>query len=85
MKKLLALFGQLSIYAIRCYQLMISPLLPPTCRYHPSCSSYGLKAIERWGLAKGALLAVARLLRCNPWSAGGLDPVPDRTEGVPPQ
>lgn len=85
MKKLLALCEQLSIYAIRCYQLMISPLLPPTCRYHPSCSSYGLKAIKRWGLARGTLLAVVRLLRCNPWSAGGLDPVPGRTEGAPPQ
>jgi putative membrane protein insertion efficiency factor len=66
------------------YQRAISPLLPPSCRYHPSCSAYGLTAIARHGSAKGLALATWRLLRCNPWSGGGLDPVPERGRWVSP-
>ncbi len=62
--------------SIRGYQLVISPLLPPSCRYHPSCSSYGYRAIAVHGSAKGLMLATWRLLRCNPWTKGGVDPVP---------
>ena len=61
---------------IRAYQLAISPLLPPSCRFHPSCSAYGYESIARHGSAKGLVLAIWRLLRCNPWNKGGLDPVP---------
>lgn len=61
---------------IRGYQLAISPLLPPSCRFHPSCSSYGYQAIAMHGSAKGLVLAIWRLLRCNPWNKGGVDPVP---------
>ena len=61
---------------IRGYQLAISPLLPPSCRFHPSCSSYGYQAIAVHGSAKGLVLAIWRLLRCNPWNKGGVDPVP---------
>lgn len=64
------------IVPIRAYQLVVSPVLPPTCRFHPSCSSYAVVAIRRHGSAKGLALAVWRLLRCNPWNGGGLDPVP---------
>ncbi len=60
---------------IRLYGRFVSPLLPPACRFLPSCSEYGAIAIERHGLARGALLAAWRLLRCNPLSRGGLDPV----------
>lgn len=60
---------------IRLYARFVSPLLPPACRFLPSCSEYGALAIERHGLARGALLAAWRLLRCNPLSRGGLDPV----------
>lgn len=63
---------------IRGYQLAISPLLPPSCRFHPCCSSYALKAIRVHGAIKGVALASWRLLRCNPWNGGGLDPVPVR-------
>lgn len=65
------------------YQRAISPLLPPSCRYHPSCSSYGFGAISAHGSAKGLALTLWRLLRCNPWSGGGLDPVPEPGRWVP--
>ena len=63
---------------VRAYQLVVSPWLPPTCKYYPSCSAYAVTALRRHGLAKGAALAGWRLLRCNPWSGGGVDHVPPR-------
>ena len=60
------------------YRKFISPLLPPSCKYYPSCSSYALDAYEEHGLIKGTVLTVWRLLRCNPWSLGGVDYVPER-------
>lgn len=61
---------------IRGYQLAISPLLPPSCRFHPSCSSYAYGSVLTHGSAKGLALATVRLLRCNPWNKGGVNPVP---------
>ena len=61
---------------IRAYQLLVSPLLGPRCRFYPSCSSYALEAIRAHGPLRGTWLAGRRLLRCHPWNAGGLDPVP---------
>ena len=61
---------------IRAYQLLVSPLLGPRCRFYPSCSSYALAAIREHGPVRGTWLAGRRLLRCHPWNAGGLDPVP---------
>ena len=58
------------------YQRVISPMTPPTCRYYPSCSQYALTAIQRFGPLKGTWLAVRRLLRCHPWTPGGVDHVP---------
>ncbi|MBE1466528.1 membrane protein insertion efficiency factor YidD [Kibdelosporangium phytohabitans] len=63
---------------IHVYRKVISPLLPPTCRYYPSCSTYAVEALKTHGAIKGLWLAVWRLLRCNPWSSGGIDPVPPR-------
>jgi putative membrane protein insertion efficiency factor len=61
---------------IRGYQLVISPHMPPTCRFVPSCSEYGYEAIERHGALRGGWMATKRILRCNPLSKGGHDPVP---------
>jgi putative membrane protein insertion efficiency factor len=60
------------------YRHTISPILPPTCRYHPSCSAYGFQALQVHGAAKGSVLTAWRVLRCNPFTPGGLDPVPPR-------
>ncbi|RMF34314.1 MAG: membrane protein insertion efficiency factor YidD [Chlorobiota bacterium] len=66
----------LFIIIIRAYQRWISPLLGAQCRFYPSCSQYAIEAIERYGAAKGAWLAVRRIARCHPWHPGGFDPVP---------
>jgi putative membrane protein insertion efficiency factor len=63
---------------ILAYKRVVSPALPQRCRYHPSCSSYAVQAIGRYGILRGAVLAGWRLLRCNPWSHGGFDPVEDQ-------
>jgi putative membrane protein insertion efficiency factor len=63
---------------IRLYARAISPLLPARCKYHPSCSAYAVQSIERFGILRGSVLAAWRLLRCNPWSHGGHDPVEDQ-------
>ncbi len=61
---------------VRAYQLLVSPLLPPSCRFHPSCSAYAAEALRRHGAARGSWLAVKRLARCHPFCEGGIDPVP---------
>ena len=62
--------------AIRFYRKGISPLKPPVCRFHPTCSAYGLEAIEKYGAARGGWLLLKRLARCQPFCKGGFDPVP---------
>lgn len=64
--------------AIAAYRRWLSPALGPRCRYEPSCSAYAAQSVDRFGAARGLLLACWRLLRCNPFSHGGFDPVPDR-------
>ena len=66
----------LLIKLIRGYQIGISPLLPPSCRYTPTCSHYGIEALNKYGLFKGCWLTLRRILRCHPWAKGGYDPVP---------
>jgi putative membrane protein insertion efficiency factor len=61
---------------LRYYKRAISPLLPPSCRFHPTCSEYAYEAVEKHGVIKGGRLATWRLLRCNPFCTGGWDPVP---------
>lgn len=69
---------RLALGPIRAYQRWISPSRPRRCRYEPTCSAYAAEAIERFGAIRGLLLATWRLLRCNPFSHGGFDPVPGR-------
>ncbi|HET7328617.1 MAG TPA: membrane protein insertion efficiency factor YidD [Nocardioidaceae bacterium] len=66
------------IALLRLYRAFISPLYGQVCRYHPSCSAYALEAVAEHGSLRGSLLAVRRLARCHPWSAGGYDPVPTK-------
>lgn len=65
----------LLIYTIRFYRYFISPLKPPTCRFYPTCSEYAILAIEKYGAARGVILAIRRLLRCHPFNPGGYDPI----------
>jgi len=68
---------------IRGYQLVISPLLPPACRFYPSCSQYALIAVREHGVMRGAWLATNRLARCHPWNPGGVDFVPEPAHLAP--
>jgi putative membrane protein insertion efficiency factor len=65
----------MAVAPIRVYQRILSPALPRHCKYEPTCSAYAVQAIRRYGILRGAVLAGWRLLRCNPWSHGGVDPV----------
>jgi len=67
---------RLLMAAVRAYQLVLSPLLPPSCRFTPSCAAYAHEALMRHGAARGSWLAARRLARCHPWNPGGYDPVP---------
>lgn len=71
MKKILKFF-------IKLYRKFISPLLPNACRFTPTCSEYAIEAIDKFGAIRGSILALWRVLRCNPFSRGGLDPVPSK-------
>ena len=64
------------LFLIRCYRRFISPLFPPCCRFYPTCSTYAMQAIEKYGAAKGGWLAFKRIMRCHPFHDGGYDPVP---------
>lgn len=66
------------IWLIKFYRKNISPSTPPSCKFTPTCSQYGLEAIERFGALKGGFMTLWRILRCNPFSKGGYDPVPQK-------
>lgn len=68
--------GRLLILCIRFYQIFISPLKPPTCRFYPTCSAYAIEAIQKKGPVKGTWLAIKRIAKCHPFHPGGYDPVP---------
>ena len=65
------------IFIVRIYQTLISPLFPPSCRYYPTCSSYMIDALKKPGPILGLIMGISRILRCNPFIRGGVDPVPD--------
>lgn len=67
-----------AVLLLRLYKRIISPLLPPACRFYPSCSEYAAQAIAKQGLARGGILAAKRLAKCSPLHPGGVDPVPER-------
>ena len=74
-------FSWILLIPIYFYRACISPLKPPTCRFVPTCSEYAIEALEKHGDVKGSLLAIFRILRCNPFSKGGYDPVPEVRKG----
>lgn len=63
---------------IRFYQATISPALPSSCRFHPTCSAFAYEAVEKWGVARGSMMALRRILGCHPFGAFGYDPVPEK-------
>lgn len=71
----------LGVVLLVAYRKVVSPLYGDVCRYYPSCSAYGLGAVQQFGLIRGSAMALWRILRCNPWARGGIDDVPDRMEG----
>jgi putative membrane protein insertion efficiency factor len=71
-----ALLAKPLIWLVRGYQLFISPFVPPSCRFHPTCSHYAIEALQKHGAVKGFWLALRRIARCHPWHPGGHDPVP---------
>ena len=72
------LLRRVAVLPIRAYQLLLSPMVGQRCKYYPSCSEYAAQAIQRYGILRGLVLAGWRLLRCNPWSGGGFDPVEEQ-------
>jgi putative membrane protein insertion efficiency factor len=64
------------LFIIKLYKKFLSPLIPPSCRYYPTCSTYAIEAIQEWGALKGTYLAIVRILKCNPLFPGGIDNVP---------
>jgi uncharacterized protein len=73
----------LGIGLVWLYRLTFGALFPTSCKYHPSCSEYAIQALRRYGIVRGSVLAGWRLLRCNPWSRGGVDHIPEGTPGSP--
>ena len=69
---------KIAIGIIFIYRKFISPLTPPTCRFYPTCSQYGMEALERFGFFKGTFLTIKRILKCHPFHPGGFDPVPEK-------
>jgi len=74
------MFARLAAGLIQLYRYTVSPMLGPRCRFYPSCSEYGLQALDRFGLLRGLWLTGRRLLRCHPWNDGGVDPLPEAFE-----
>ncbi|CAD5941950.1 Putative membrane protein insertion efficiency factor [Planktothrix agardhii] len=70
----------LLITLIKGYRFLISPLFPPACRFHPTCSQYAIEALETFGIIQGSWLALKRILRCHPYHPGGYDPIPPKPE-----
>jgi putative membrane protein insertion efficiency factor len=83
LRRLVRLPAVTVVLLLRLWQLFVSPLYGPTCRFYPSCSAYALEAVDRHGLVRGGWLAVRRLGRCHPWNPGGVDHVPPKAGTEP--
>jgi putative membrane protein insertion efficiency factor len=81
-KEIYSFLKKVVIFPIKLYKRFVSPFLPDSCRFTPSCSSYAVSAIEKHGIIAGFFLAFYRILRCNPFCKGGIDPVPERVFDV---
>lgn len=79
MRKILVFLSYPFLGLILIYQYVISPIFPPSCRFHPTCSGYFKQALLTWGVFKGTYLGIKRIGRCHPWGGSGHDPVPPRT------
>lgn len=66
---------QIVIFLVRAYRLLLSPYLPPSCRYQPTCSQYAEEALDKYGALKGGMIALKRISRCHPWGGNGYDPL----------
>ena len=66
---------QIVIFVVRAYRLLLSPYLPPSCRYQPTCSQYAEEALNKYGALKGGMIALKRISRCHPWGGSGYDPL----------
>ncbi len=71
------IFSGIAVFIIKLYKIFISPLLPPACRYYPTCSTYSIQALQKHGLFRGGYLSAKRILSCSPLGKGGFDPVPE--------
>ena len=71
----------LGVLILRIYRAVISPVYGDVCRYYPSCSSFALQAIQQYGVVRGSWMGIRRIARCHPWAAGGVDDVPQRSDG----
>jgi putative membrane protein insertion efficiency factor len=76
LKKFFQILALPLIVLIKIYQLLVSPLIPPSCRFTPTCSHYSLEALKKYGILKGGWLSFRRIIRCHPWGGSGYDPVP---------
>lgn len=75
---MISVLAKIMLSIIKVYQKVISPLTPPTCRFYPTCSHYGVEAIKRFGAFKGGWLTIKRISKCHPFHPGGMDPVPEK-------
>lgn len=85
LRGILSLPKLFALLCLRFYKNCLSPLLPPSCKYRPTCSEYAAEAVERYGVFRGGWLSLKRILRCNPLAEGGFDPVPDWKSAVRPE
>ena len=69
------LFSEILIFCVKLYQKFISPILPKSCRFYPTCSNYTIKALKKYGFIKGSFLSIIRILKCNPFNKGGIDDI----------